>query len=51
MLALRLALADAREGLGDACTSISYGYVRGRLPGGLAVPVSEPEARASVAQP
>jgi hypothetical protein len=51
VLALRLALADAREGLGDACTSISYGYVRGQFPGGLAVPVSEPEARASVARP
>ena len=48
--ALRLALADAREALRDACASISHGYVRGRLPGGLAVPVGEPGARASVAR-
>ena len=51
VLASRLALADAHEALGDACASISYGYVRGRLPGGSAVPVGEPEARANVAQP
>jgi hypothetical protein len=49
VLALRLALADAREALGDACASISYGYIRGQFPVGPAVPVGEPEARANVA--
>ena len=49
--ALRLALADAREALEEASARISFGYVRGRLPFGPAVPVPEPEARASVAAP
>jgi hypothetical protein len=49
--ALRLALADAREALAEASARISFGYVRGRLPGGPAVPVAEPEARVSVAAP
>jgi len=49
--ALRLALADAREPLEEASARISYGYVRGRLPVGPAVPVAEPEERVSVAAP
>jgi hypothetical protein len=49
--ALRLALADARKALAEASARISFGYVRGRLPVGPAVPVAEPEARVSVAGP
>jgi hypothetical protein len=48
---LRLALADAREALAEASARISFGYVRGRLPVGPAVPVADSEARVSVAAP
>jgi hypothetical protein len=49
--ALRLALADARVVLDEASAHISFGYVRGRLPIGLAEPAPEPGAGASVAAP
>jgi hypothetical protein len=49
--ALQLALSDAREALEAASARISFGYVRGRLPGGPASPIVEPTARVSVTAP